>query len=219
MSRIAGWAHSRFGKLEGVSLYDLIEKASNEALAHAGVDAADVDDVFVAHFNQRMVGQGFSGALPATFAPGLRSKPSVRVEAACASGSAAVHLASRMINSGATRVALVIGVEKMTDADAETVRQALLSASYYETERNSSFAGLFAEFAKAYFAANGDQSAALAKIAEKNHGYGAKNPLAHMQKALSFEFCNTVGCRIRWWPRRSGAPIARWSPTARRPWC
>ena len=40
-----------------------------------------------------------------------------------------------------------------------------------------------------------------------------------MQKALSFEFCNTVGCRIRWWPRRSGAPIARWSPTARRPWC
>ena len=162
--------HSCFGKLEGVSLYDLIEKASNEALAHAGVDAADVDDVFVAHFNQRMVGQGFSGALPATFAPGLRSKPSVRVEAACASGSAAVHLASRMIELlGVTRVALVIGVEKMTDADAETVRQALLSASYYETERDLlSFAGLFAEFAKAYFAANGDQSAALAKIAEKN---------------------------------------------------
>jgi acetyl-CoA C-acetyltransferase len=124
-------------------------------------------------------------------------KPSVRVEAACASGSAAVHLATRLIDAMASRVVLVVGVEKMTTADPETVRQALLSASYYETEGSgeASFAGHFARMAQAYFAAYGDHSGTLARIAAKNHAYGARNPLAHMQKDLGFEFCNTVSER------------------------
>ncbi len=40
---IVGWAHSRFGKLEGETLESLIVKVAGEALADAGVSAADVD--------------------------------------------------------------------------------------------------------------------------------------------------------------------------------
>lgn len=194
MAKIAGWAHSRFGKLVGVTLYDLVKEVVDEALAHAGIDAREVDEVMVSHFNQRMDGQGFTGALPASLVPGLEGKPSVRVESACASGSAAVHLGARLIAAGAARVVLVVGVEKMTAASAEDVRQALLSASYYQTEagEGQSFAAHFAKFAQAYFDRYGDQSAALARIAAKNHAYGTENPLAHMRRDLGFEACNTI---------------------------
>jgi len=43
-----------------------------------------------------------------------------------------------------------------------------------------------------YFQRYGDKSDALAMIAAKNHRNGAKNPLAHMQKDLGFEFCRHV---------------------------
>ena len=195
MARIAGWAHSQFGKLDGVSIYDLVREVVEGALASAGLEAREVDEIFVAHFNQGMDGQGFTAALPASMVPGLRLKPATRVENACASGSSAVQLGARLVDLGAARVVLVVGVEKMTAASAETVRQALLSASYYETEggEEASFAGHFGQIAQAYFQKYGDRSQALARIAAKNHGYGAKNPLAHMQKDLGFEFCNTVG--------------------------
>ena len=83
----------------------------------------------------------------------------------------------------------------MTAASPDTIRKALLSASHYETEAGdeSSFAGHFAHIARLYFQKYGDKSEALARIAAKNHAYGAKNPLAHMQKDLGFEFCSRAG--------------------------
>jgi len=79
MAKIAGWAHTCFGKLDGVSIYDLVKEVVEGALANAGVAPEDVDEIFVAHFNQGMDGQGFTAALPATVVPGLRMKPAVRV--------------------------------------------------------------------------------------------------------------------------------------------
>ena len=34
---IVGWAHSRFGKLEGETLESLIVKVANDAMEHAGI--------------------------------------------------------------------------------------------------------------------------------------------------------------------------------------
>ncbi len=70
---------------------------------------------------------------------------------------------------------------------------------------------MFGRITELYFQRYGDQSEALARIAAKNHKNAATNPLAHMQKELSFEFCNTVSEKN---PLAGGArcagPTARW---------
>jgi acetyl-CoA C-acetyltransferase len=76
---------------------------------------------------------------------------------------------------------------------AETTR--ILGDCGYSGEAGNppgGFPGIFAAIARDYFAAHGDHSATLARIAAKNHASGARNPWAHMRRDLGFEFCNTV---------------------------
>jgi acetyl-CoA C-acetyltransferase len=158
------------------------------------LDPAEVDEIVVGHFNQGLDRQGFPSSLVLQASDAFRFKPAVRVENACATGSAAVRHAATLVGSGQARIVLVVGAEKMTASSAETARQALISASYVAEEggEEQSFAGHFARIARTYFQRFGDQSDVLARIAAKNHRNGARNPLAHMQKDLGYEFCATV---------------------------
>lgn len=194
-AHITGWGHTPFGKHEAKSLEDLIVDVSREALAHAGVDADEVDAIFLGHFNSGLVADGFPASLALQLDDRLRFVPATRLENACASGSAAVYAARNAIRAGDAKIALVIGAEKMTAKDTRGVTEALAGASYQKEEHGISFPGIFARFASAYFQAHGDQSAALAKIAAKNHHNAMANPLAHLRKDLGFEFCNTVSDR------------------------
>jgi len=195
MVYIAGWGHTKFGKLTDQSLEDMITAAGREALQDAGVSGADVDGIWVGHFNAGMVDDGFPSSLAMAIDPGLRYKPATRLENACASGSAAVFAARQAILSGETKVALVIGVEKMTQLSLADVTASLGHASYQKEEAGMSFPGVFAQFASAYFDKYGDQTAALAKIAAKNHGNAMNNPLAQLHKPLDEEYCATVSER------------------------
>ena len=53
---IVGWAHTKFGKHEGVELETLIVDAATEALVDAGVAPVDVDeiDALLTHSLSRM---------------------------------------------------------------------------------------------------------------------------------------------------------------------
>jgi len=195
MVNIAGWGHTKFGKHADQSLEDLIRDAGQEALQDAGISGADVDGVWIGHFNAGLVPDGFPSSLAMSIDPGLRYKPATRLENACASGSAAVFAARQAILSGEVKVALVIGVEKMTHLPTVEVAAALGHASYQKEEAGMSFPGVFAQFAQAYFDKYGDHGAALAKIAAKNHGNSVNNPLAHLQKPLDEEYCATVSER------------------------
>ncbi len=190
-ARIVGWGHTPFGRLDK-SLEELIGDAAREAMAHAGVEARDVDAIWLGHFNAGMVPDGFASSLALQVDDDLRFTPATRVENACASGSAAVYSARTAIQAGKVKVALVIGVEKMTSNSTKDVTESLMSASYQAEEGGVSFPQVFGRFADAYFQANGDQSAVLAHIAAKNHINAVKNPLAQMQKDVGFDFCNTV---------------------------
>ena len=44
---IVGWAHSRFGKLEGEDIESLIVRVATDAIADAGLAPADIDEIFV----------------------------------------------------------------------------------------------------------------------------------------------------------------------------
>ena len=190
---ITGWAHGAFGKRDG-DFVDLIAEVVPHALKDAELPPEDVDAVFMGVFNEGFIKQGFVGSLVSLVVPELRHTPATRIENACASGSAAVYAAMDFIESGRGGTALVIGVEKMTAVSSSQAGDNLLAASYLPEEASlpGGFAGVFAGITEEYFARYGDQSAALARLAAKNHRNATLNPHAHIRKDLGFEFCNTV---------------------------
>ena len=193
-AQIVGWAHSPFGKLEQQDTEELMAAVAAPAMAHAGVEPKDVDGIFVGVFNNGFNKQDFQGALVAMTNEALAHVPAVRMENACATGSAAIYTAMDFIESGRGRIALVVGAEKMTATPTPEVGDILLSASYRKEEADvdGGFAGLFGRIAQTYFQRYGDRSEELAMIAAKNHANGAVNPYAHMRKDFGFDFCNTV---------------------------
>ncbi len=192
-AQIVGWAHTRFGKSEAPDVEALMAEVTQSALDHAGLGASEVDGIFTGVFGG-FSKQSFDGALVALGAEGLEHTPAVRLENACATGSAAITAALDFIGAGRGRVALVIGAEKMTATPTVDVGDILLSASYRKEEADveGGFAGIFGQIAQNYFQRYGDRSRELAMIAAKNHANGVLNPYAHMQKDFGFDFCNTV---------------------------
>ena len=191
---IVGWAHSQFGRLEGESVESLIVKVATGALADAGIEARDVDEIVLGHFNAGFSPQDFTAALVLQASPDLRFKRATRVENACATGSAAVHQGLKSIAARSARIALVVGVEQMTTTPAAEIGKNLLKASYVREEADieGGFAGIFGKIAGLYFQKWGDQSDALALIAAKNHKNGVGNPYAQFRKDLGFDFCRTA---------------------------
>ena len=191
---IVGWGHTKFGRLDGQDLESLIVAAAREAVQHAGIGFEDIDAIALGHLGAGLVPDSFCSSLALQADPALRFVPATRLENACASGAAALQHGQALIESGRARRVLVIGAEKMTAVSGAEVTAALASVSYVKQEgaEGLSFPGIFARIAQQYFERHGDQSAALARIAVKNHANGARNPLAHLQRALDFETCNTV---------------------------
>jgi len=190
---IVGWAHMPFGRHEAETVESMIVRVARDALAHAGIEAADVDEIVLGHFNAGFSPQDFTASLVLQADDALRFKRATRVENACATGSAAVHFAHRAVRSGDARIVLVVGAEKMTATAGPDIGRNLLKASYLPEDGDTpaGFAGVFGKIADLYFQRYGDQSDALAAIAAKNHKNGVGNPLAQMRKDLGFEFCRT----------------------------
>lgn len=191
--RITGWAHGQFGKSQDPDVETLLAGVTVQALQHAEVEPEDVDGIFVSVFNAGFSPQGFEAGLVGVGQPSLGRVPAVRLENACASGSAALYAALDFVQSGRGKVALVAGAEKMTASSHEVVNDALLHASYRaEEEAAGSFAGIFGQIAEQYFNRYGDHADTLARIAAKNHANGVHNPYAHLRRDFGFDFCNTV---------------------------
>ncbi len=68
---IVGWAHTKFGRLEGETLESLIVRVTGEALADAGIGPADVDEIVLGHFNAGFSPQDFTASLVLQAAPEL----------------------------------------------------------------------------------------------------------------------------------------------------
>ena len=190
---IVGWAHTPFGKLNGETVESLIVRVATAALEDAGVSPKDVDEIVLGHFNAGFSPQDFTASLVLQASPDLRFKRALRVENACATGSAAVHQGIKAIEARAASLVLAVGVEQMTTTPGPEVGRNLLKASYVREEADieGGFAGIFGKIASLYFQKWGDQSDALAMIAAKNHKNGVGNPYAQMRKDLGYEFCRT----------------------------
>ena len=188
---IVGWAHMPFGKHENETVESMVVRVATDAMKHAGVAPGDVDEIVLGHFNAGFSPQDFTASLVLQASDDLRFKPALRVENACATGSAAVQSGIRSIEAKQAKIVLVVGVEQMTRTPGPEIGVNLLKASYLKEDAGvqGGFAGVFGQIAASYFQRYGDQSDALAMIAAKNHKNGVGNPYAQMRKDFGFEFC------------------------------
>jgi len=169
--------------------YDMIVEAGQGAIKDAGIDAKDIDAVFVGScspgsFNN----QEHVAPLAVEIDPALRFKPMSRAECACASSTVALYNAVYGIESGRYKNILVIGVEKMNLLPTPQMTAVLAGSSHWPSEGSKgwSFPMLFAEYAKGYMKQYGIAPELMEKmlatagaLCYKN---GMENPLAH-QKA------------------------------------
>jgi acetyl-CoA C-acetyltransferase len=190
---IVGSGHTQFGRSHE-NLEELIVAASREAVEEAGIDPAEIDAVVLGHFNGGLVPDGFASSLIHQAYPQLRFKPGMRVENACASGSAAIHAAMHALLAGTARTVLVVGAEKMTGRQTRDVTAALSGAGYQNdpAEAALSFPQVFGIAVRDYEMRHASPLDAMARIAVKNHANAMANPLVQMHKEFSFEQCRTV---------------------------
>ncbi len=201
MKRVAivGVGHSKFGDRRDVNLPELGFEAAKPAFEDANLTPKDIDFLSVG-----TAGGWYEEFLPAVVVSeylGLSGKGLVRCEAACASGSAAVATACNMIISGQSDVAMAIGIEKMTEIDVLTAIELIGRAGYYTWEFHNfgmTFPGYYALYATQHMKKFGTTEEQLARVAVKNHKYGAMNPDAHLQRAISVD--DVLSSRVVAWP-------------------
>ncbi|MHA2503082.1 MAG: thiolase domain-containing protein [Candidatus Kariarchaeaceae archaeon] len=185
---IAGGGHSRFGKRESSGLRELAHEAASELFNDTKLDHSDIDATVIGIAASEFDGQGAPAAL-INQELGLAGKPTIRVESACATGTAAIITAVNMIKSGMRDTVLVVGVEKMTAVSSSVATELMARAGdlRWEFPFGSSFPGYYAMMASAHMAEYGTTREMLSSVGVKNHFYGSKNKNAHIQKAISLE--------------------------------
>jgi acetyl-CoA C-acetyltransferase len=196
---IVGVGHSRFGERQDVNVRELAFESVKTALEEAALMPRDIPYVSVGS-----IGVWYEEPLPAVAIAeycGLTGASLTRVEAACATGSAAVYTAYTAIASGYVDMALVIGVEKMREVDTFTAIELMGRAGSYLWEFENfglTFPGYYALYATAYMNRFGASEEDLALVAVKNHRYGAMNPLAHIQREITVE--DVLSSYVVAWP-------------------
>lgn len=170
--------------------YEFLIEAGRGALADAGLEAKDIDGIWVGACSPSLfVNQEHVAPLGLEVAPEeFRFLPTTRTEGACASSSVALYNAAWAIESGRFKNVLVIGVEKMTLLTTKDTTHTLACSSYWPEEgsRGVTFPGLFAEYAKGYMAhykfSLEELHEMLAHVSALAYRNGVENPLAHFGK-------------------------------------
>jgi acetyl-CoA C-acetyltransferase len=178
---------------EGRTLGDLIVEAGRAAMLDARVVPADIGAGVVGNFAAGLfTRQLHLGAILTEIDDALRGLPTMRVEAACASGGVAVLSAIHQIMAGSHDVILVVGAEQQKTMPPAEGAEVLGAAAAYAREKamfgDFMFPKLFARIAQVYFKRYGLGEEQLARVAVKNRAHALLNPLAQMRDAaLSFE--------------------------------
>ena len=177
--RMLGAATSAFGRFPDRTLEQLAWDAVGVALDHAGLEPGQVEAVFVGNvFGPAGV------AARVVRSSGIHGVPVTRVEAACASGTLAAHLAAQAVVEGRYRYVLAVGIEQMS-----TLFDGAIVPERTDPEGSLGLAlpGLYALTAQRYLHVHGRGVADLAAVAVKNRGHGVLNPLAQRQTAVTLD--------------------------------
>ncbi len=186
---VIGVGQTKFGEHWDKSLRNLVVEAGNACLADCGMARKDVQSMYVGNMSAgRFAGQEHIGALAADQL-GFNPIPSVRCEAACASGAMAFNLAYLAVASGKYDIAMAAGVEKMTDIMQQDATTSLAAASDQEWEAGIglTFAGLYALMARLHMHKFGTTQEQMAMVSVINHENAVGNPYAQFPFKITME--------------------------------
>lgn len=184
---ILGIGQTQIGEHWDKSLREIGGEAAFAAMLDAGVDK--VDALFVGNMlSSAISGQNQLGAFFSDWM-GLWKQEAVKVEAACASGAAALRAGLMAVSAGDVESALVIGVEKMTDKAGHDVTSALATAADadYELEQGISFVGLNALIMRRYMHEFGWKHEDFAPFSVNAHANAMHNPFARLHEKITVE--------------------------------
>jgi len=187
---ILGMGCTKFGERWDMSGGDLLVESLTEALQDAGIEKKDIQAAWLGvHIDEINIGKGGTYASTAMHLPFI---PVSRLDNFCASGTEAFRGAVYGVASGACDIALAIGVEKLKDTgygglpDSPAFGQDMVMIG-----PNATAPGMFAQLATAYAAKNNIPmervKEAITHVSWKSHQNGAKNPRAHLRKAVTKE--------------------------------
>lgn len=184
---IIGFGQTPVGEHWELSLRHLAAQAVLAAMQDAGIERADA--LYVGNMiASETSGQHHLGALVADFV-GLRGIEAFRVEAACASGAAALRAGYLAVASGAADLVIVVGLEKMTDAIGNSIATALAEAADadYETPYGLSFVSINALLMRRYMYEFGVRHEDFAGFAITAHQNAVNNPYAMFRRPITKE--------------------------------
>jgi len=196
---IVGIGHSKFGKRSDVNLPELAFESIKGAIDDAGIGKEEIQNVTLGS-----AGGWYEENLPAVVVneySGFKGIGTSRVEAACASGSAAVRSAYLSVASGEADVTMALGLEKMTEVDTLTAVELIgRSGSYlWEFENyGMTFPAYYALYAVSHMSRYGTTEEDLARVAVKAHRYASMNPLAQFQKEITLD--KALSSQVVSWP-------------------
>jgi acetyl-CoA C-acetyltransferase len=184
---IAGIGQTEVGEHWDISLRELAFDAIQAAVKDAG--GLRPQALFVGNMlAPNLSNQAHLGALLADYA-GLTGIEAVTVEAAGASGGAALRQGYIAVKSGMVDVALVVGVEKFTDKLGTDVEEAIATTSDadFEAVMGMTTTAQAALLMKRYMHENQVPAGGFAGFALTAHANGAGNQKAMFQKAIKPE--------------------------------
>lgn len=209
---IAGTAMTVFGRHLDRTLHDLAGEALEGALKDAACQLSDIGTAYYSGMtNGPLQGQHAIPGQVVLSKLGVDSIPIFNVENACASGSAAVHLAVQSLKAGSTDVALAIGAEKMNVADRahamslfEAGWDVSRAAESYERmvrmgdgvtppegsesdKPYSRFMGIYGALSRHHMTTWGTTQRQIAAVSAKNHQHSVHNPLSQFRRPFTVE--------------------------------
>ena len=184
---ILGIGQTKIDEHWELSLREIGGNAAFAAMQDAALEK--VDSLFVGNMLSPLVdGQNQLGTFFSDWI-GLWGQEAVKVEAACASGAAALRAGLMAVGSGEIDSALVVGVEKMTDKAGHDVTSALATAADadYEVEQGISFVGINALVMRRYMYEFGWKHADFAPFSINAHANAIHNPFARLHEKITLE--------------------------------
>jgi len=184
---IVGIGHGRFGRRDDVTVQELAFEPFRDALEDGKLEKKDIDATVIGSSPEYHKQRSISGVIAEYI--GMNPQPTWLTEAACASGSAAIRTAYGLIKGGVHDIVAVLGVQKMLELSTPEILALMgrVGDVQWESIFGTTFPGYYALYANRHMYEYGTKPEHLAMVAVKNHEYGAMNPKALFQKAITLE--------------------------------
>lgn len=176
---VIGGAMIPMGKHRNSSYTGLAAPAIRGALLDAGIQAAELQEVYCGHaYGGMMTGQRILKEL------GIGGIPVVNLDNACSGGATALHEAVRSIEDGRAEIALVVGVDKLTQFGGGTLP---LVEEDPEVQQGVVMPAIYAMRAQRFLHERDAKPADLAAVAVKARKHAAANPYAFFRSEVTVD--------------------------------